>query len=80
MSDRELLVEDGVQMNADTWSAFTLQFVTNKERQILKVTPEGTRHEFNNGVGYNLEDLSKLLTSMTAACLNDFTKACAGIL
>jgi hypothetical protein len=30
MSDRELLAEDGVQMDADTWLAFTLQFVTKQ--------------------------------------------------
>ncbi len=72
MSDRELLVEDGVQMDADTWLAFTLQFVTNKERQILKVPPEGTRHEFNNGVGYNLDDLKQAVDEYDSSMFERF--------
>jgi hypothetical protein len=50
MSEMKLLMDDGIKMNAKTWLAFTLAFVTAEERLALRVPVEADR-EFYKGRG-----------------------------
>ncbi len=50
-------------MNAKTWLAFTLAFVTAEERLVLRVPAEADREAYK-GKGYSDEDLDETIEDM----------------
>jgi hypothetical protein len=71
MSEMKLLMDDGIKMNAKTWLAFTLAFVTAEMRLALRVLAEADRESYK-GKGYSVEDLDEAIEEMDALTLKRF--------
>jgi hypothetical protein len=62
LAERRLLNDDGIDMSEDTWLELLLAFVTNEEKQTLQVPARDRRASFNEGAGYDVLALQRLLT------------------